>query len=184
MKKIMTLKMEVRGIEDRVKIDKETNKETHYTQLQTFSMTNGKLVKHTLKLNKTLSGEEKNKILDGVILVSEADNLQEFQIDQFTKTYSCDNYKMIEEDLDIQFLLNKSISLKVDNIQTKDNGDYLFQTLEKIDFSIKLFDIKVKEQKLNPTDFLGKNVLFNDIRETKINGKTYYSTKTTPSIIK
>lgn len=183
MKKSMVLKMEVKGLEDRVKINKETNTETHYTQLQTFEMKNEKLVKHTLKLNKTLSDKEKKDLIDNVIVVNEQDNLNEYQIDDFTKTYSCDNYKIIKEDLETPFMLEKEISFKVDNIQEKDS-DYVFQTLEKIDYSIKLFDVKVKDQTINPMDFMGKNVVFKGIRETKFNGKTYYSTQSVPSIVK
>lgn len=183
MKKSMVLKMEVKGLEDRVKINKETNTETHYTQLQTFEMKNDKLIKHTLKLNKQLSEKEKKDLINNVIVVNEQDNLNEYQIDDFTKTYSCDNYKIIKEDLETSFVIEREISFKVDNIQEKD-GVYLFQTLEQIDYSIKLFDVKVKEQTINPKDFIGKNVIFTGINESKFNGKTYYSTKSVPSIVK
>lgn len=181
MKKSMVLKMEVKGLEDRVKIDKETGKETHYTQLQTFEMKNEKLIKHTLKLNKTLSDKEKKDLINNVIVINQKDNLNEYQIDDFTKTYSCDNYKIIKEELETPFMLEKDISFKVDNILEK-NSDFIFQSLEKIDYSIKIFDVKVKGQKVNPEEFIGKNILFKGIRETKFNGKTYYSTEAAPII--
>ena len=179
----MVLKMEVKGLEDRVKTNKETNKETHYTQLQTFEMKNDKLIKHTLKLNKQLSDKEKKELIDNVIVINQQDNLNEYQIDDFTKTYSCDNYKITNEELETPFMVEKEISFKVDNILEK-NSDYIFQALEKIDYSIKIFDVKVKGQILNPKDFIGKNVLFKGIRETKFNGKTYNSTETAPIIAK
>ena len=183
MQKTILLKMEVRGLEDRVKINKETNSETPYTQLQTYEMKNEKLVKYTLKLNKELSAKEKKDLIDKVIVVKEQDNLNEYQIDPYTKTYSCDNYKILEEAIETPFMVEKSISFKVDNIQEKDN-DFIFQTLENIDYSIKIFNVKVKGQTINPKDFTGKSVLFKGIRETKFNGKTYYTTETVPVTIK
>ena len=90
MQKTILLKMEVKGLEDRVKINKETNSETPYTQLQTYEMKNEKLVKYTLKLNQKLSEKEKKDLIDKVIVVKEQDNLNEYQIDPYTKTYSCE----------------------------------------------------------------------------------------------
>lgn len=197
MQKLLKLYFEVKGIEKKIKINKN-NEEEHYTQLQTYMIKNDKLVKYTLKLNRLLTKNETEKLMFQTIYSDSLNhNLKEFQIDKYTKTYSCDNFKIIEKlDSEEVFKVEKEMQMLIHNIkrqeQIKKEKDtehsflevsYTFQCLEQVDTSIKIIDIKVISDYLDIEEYLNKKVLFEDIIEMKINNKTYYRTNTKPTIL-
>lgn len=197
MEKILKLYFEVKGIEKKIKINKN-NEEEHYTQLQTYMIKNDKLVKYTLKLNRLLTKNETEKLMFQTIYCDSLNhNLKEFQIDKYTKTYSCDNFKIIEKlDSEEVFIVEKEMQMSIHNIkrqeQIKKEKDtehsflevsYTFQCLEQVDTSIKIIDIKVVADYLDIEEYSNKKVLFKDIQEMKINNKTYYRTTSKPIIL-
>lgn len=197
MQKLLKLYFEVKGIEKKIKINKN-NEEEHYTQLQTYMIKNDKLVKYTLKLNRLLTKNETEKLMFQTIYSDSLNhNLKEFQIDIYTKTYSCDNFKIIEKlDSEEVFIVEKEMQMVIHNIkrqeQIKKEKDtehsflevsYTFQCLEQVDTSIKIIDIKVIADYLDTEEYLNKKVLFKDIIEMKINNKTYYRTNSKPIIL-
>lgn len=197
MQKLLKLYFEVKGIEKKIKINKN-NEEEHYTQLQTYMIKNDKLVKYTLKLNRLLTKNETEKLMFQTIYSDSLNhNLKEFQIDKYTKTYSCDNFKIIEKlDSEEVFIVEKEMQMSIHNIkrqeQIKKEKDtehsflevsYTFQCLEQVDTSIKIIDIKVIADYLDTEEYSNKKVLFTDIIEMKINNKTYYRTNSKPIIL-
>ena len=197
MEKILKLYFEVKGIEKKIKINKN-NEEEHYTQLQTYMIKNDKLVKYTLKLNRLLTKNETEKLMFQTIYCDSLNhNLKEFQIDKYTKTYSCDNFKIIEKlDSEEVFIVEKEMQMAIHNIkrqeQIKKEKDtehsflevsYTFQCLEQVDTSIKIIDIKVIADYLDTEEYLNKKVLFTDVIEMRINNKIYYRTNAKPTIL-
>lgn len=198
--------MEVKGFETREQKNKDNEIES-FTQLQTYFFKNEKLVKKTVKLKRLLTSDEINKIIDSFIIIdSKKDGLIEYQVDEYNKVYICNDFTFVSvEDKDfIQEKINnegvkilKYISMKVDNILRKEQEkqdretkkkyievSHIFQSLVKKDNSIKLVDVKVISENVNKKDFIGKNVIFEDIQESRINGKIYYKTQETPKIDK
>jgi hypothetical protein len=198
MEKIIKLYFEIKGIDKKTKINKD-NEEEHYTQLQTYTIKNDKLVKYTLKLNRLLTKNETEKLMYQTIYCDSVNhNLKEFQIDQYTKTYSCDNFKVIDKlESEEVFIVEKEMTMEIHNIkrqeQIKKDRDtnqsylevsYTFQSIETIDTSIRIIDIKVITDILQDyEDYKSKKLLFKDIQEIRINNKTYFRTLTKPIII-
>ena len=203
MKKIKELTMLVKGFEVKTKRSKVANEfkdeyiETTYTQLQTYELNiKGKLVKWTIKLNKLLTKKEEEALINSYILVdSDKDNLKEYQIDDFTKAYSCDSISIIGEikECDTVFNVVSSVIMTVDNIQEKETKktdkitkkaylekSYLFQTVVNENNSIKLLDVKVIADFIEVNDYLKQTVLLSDILEARVNGKVYFRTSTLP----
>lgn len=198
MEKIIKLYFEIKGIDKKTKINKD-NEEEHYTQLQTYTIKNDKLVKYTLKLNRLLTKNETEKLMYQTIYCDNVNhNLKEYQIDQYTKTYSCDNFKIIDKlESEEVFIVEKEMTMEIHNIkrqeQIKKDRDtqqsylevsYTFQSIETIDTSIRINDIKVISDILQDyEDYKGKKLLFKDILESRMNNKVYYRTLTKPIII-
>lgn len=198
IEKIKKLIMFVRGYDEKQKTTKENTIED-YTQLQTYELKNEKLVKHTIKLNRLLSKKEKESIVNKHIVTdSQKHNLKEFQIDDFTKAYSCDDIEIVGkiDNKDGMFTVETSIKMNVDNIQEKtvektdretkkkyQEKSFLFQTIISNGSSLNIIDVKVITDTLNKDEFLRKDALLTDVTESRINGKTYYKTTTIPTLV-
>ena len=200
MKKELVLKMVVEGYDNREnktykkdfkgKATNEVESVQHYTQLQTLiENNNGEYKKKTLKINKLLSDKELKTIVGKTILVNDINNnLKEFKIDDFTKTYSCDSYKVIKEELETNFEVELLLSMFVNKCIKKDNKgnvSFMFQHKDNSTNAIRLMNISYKgDEILNVEDFTNKEVFFNSVNKLQINGNTYYSTKEIPQVIK
>jgi hypothetical protein len=198
MEKIIKLYFEIKGIDKKTKINKD-NEEEHYTQLQTYTIKNDKLVKYTLKLNRLLTKNETEKLMYQTIYIDSVNhNLKEFQIDKYTKTYSCDNFKVIDKlDSEDVFIVEKEITMEIHNIKRQEQikkdreteqsfleVSYTFQSIQTIDTSIRINDIKVITDILEDFEaYKGKKLLFKDIQEMRINNKVYFRTTTKPIIL-
>lgn len=176
----MTLEFKVLGFQQRTQ--KKDNIEIEYTQLQTYQMINGRLKKHTLKINQKLTDKQLGEIIDKTIICnSEEDELKEFG--DYDKVYMANSYKLAPKELkNLSLKVNNSVRLQITNVLLKEN-DTIIQSLAKKGNSIELIDIKIKDRHLDVKEFINKEVDIDDIKVVNFNFKTYYSTNTLPKII-
>ena len=153
-----------------------TNKETQtkVTRLQTLVIDkDGNEVLKSVKLQKEID-------LQGVIgKVVKCSDVEEYNIG-FDSYYSCQNASILKETLETNFIVNKSLNIKVTNVAIKEQKDktsfYIYTNFIE-DLKIKTFKVKVKEvEDLELFKALkNKNVVLSNINVSKIDFKTFYS---------
>ena len=170
----------------KTKTDKEGKE---ITQLQTYLVNEktDKLIKPTLKLTKLLNKTELTALIGKTIYCdTNTDNLEEFTAN-YKNYYKANSFKILKEDFADTFEVKKDMVLENVNrvIDKSDNGKVIIQALIQDDLDITLMDISIKEQPFDEVvKIKGKKVLVTDLKVTKIDMNTYYSSTVIPTIIK
>lgn len=178
------MKMVVKGGKN--KTDKDG---VEITQLQTYLINKktDKIIKPTLKLTKALSRKELESLIDKTIYCdTNTDNLEEFTAN-YKNYYKANSFKVLKEDFEDVFEVKKEMELESISkiIDKSENDKVIIQSLIMDDLDITLIDLSVKEQSYEDVIKLkGKKVLITDLKVTKIDMNTYYSTTTLPTILK
>ena len=192
------LKMTIEGVKILQEMNKETKEMTAIgTQLQVSEMFENKqgdqdIRIHTLKVNKVLSKEEIDKVINKSIITNEEMGLKEFIFD-YNKGYSCDTFEVLETKTKDIFVVNNSISGTIRTITSKTFEDKktketkistTFSILSKEDNSIKLTSIKVNSEIKDYNKLVGKDLLFDNLNINIFNNKKYISTDILPTLLK
>ena len=147
-------------------------------QIQNVSLNDaGKLVKNTVKVHKNLSEETLKPLLGKCVKI---EGLEEYK-NGFKTYYSGKDIKRIDKDLD--FELNKEITLKIDNV-VENKEDTVLQSLVINGTRTDLFNIKIKGiKKLLLEDLKGKKVVVKGVKVIKTDMGTFYNSSEKPLII-
>ncbi|WP_368031407.1 hypothetical protein [Arcobacter sp. s6] len=131
-------------------------------QIQNVSLNDaGKLVKNTVKVHKNLSEETLKPLLGKCVKI---EGVEEYK-NGFKTYYSGKDIKRVDKDLD--FELNKEITLKVDNV-VENKEDTVLQSLVINGTRTDLFNIKIKGiKKLLLEDLKGKKVVIKGVKVIK-----------------
>lgn len=116
------------------------------------------------------------------------ENVSEYR-PEFESYYSCDNYKVIDEKLNENFIINRSMEFTVtsiSNVINKENKKTSAIYTNKIDENGALTSIKVKLRTPTSDENLqkikGKIIYLKDIKYSKIGFKEFFSIENTKSI--
>lgn len=146
-------------------------------QIQNISFKNDKMVKNTVKVHKSINEETLKSLVGKSIKV---ENVEEYR-NGFKTYYAGTDIKKIDKDIDFQ--VNKEITLKVDNV-VENKEDTTLQSLIKNNNRTDLFNIKIKGIKKSLlNDLKGKNVLIKGVNVVKTDMGTFYNSKEKPLII-
>jgi len=149
---------------------------------------NGEMVKKTLKVKKEVSEEQLKAMIGKTFDFSEIEEYAHNNNGFTTYTYSATNFKPSSTQPKTPvFEVNKKLIIKVDNIidNTNKNGvSTKLQTIVQDGLRTDLKTVKINDIKASELQALkGKEVLITDLRVSKMNGKTYYSSNTKPEAI-
>jgi len=181
-----SIKMKVMGAEDIEIFEEEKATGNFYTRLQTLVIDeeNGTEKVINLKLDKQVSFEKyNNKNIEAI-------NAQEIKIG-FDTYYKASGINEIDEKLDSNFVVNKSISLTITNVSiikpkdTKKPTNYALFSSFKIGNKLESFKIKVKEVG-DEKAFLAlknKKVNISNLNVMKIEMKTFYSIESMTNLV-
>lgn len=146
-------------------------------QIQNITFKNDKMVKNTVKVHKSINEETLKGLIGKSVKV---ENVAEYK-NGFKTYYSGTDIKKIDKDIDFQ--VNKEITLKVDNV-VENKEDTTLQSLIKNNNRTDLFNIKIKGIKKSLlNDLKGKNVLIKGVNVVKTEMGTFYNSKEKPLII-
>ena len=147
-------------------------------QIQNVSLNEaGKLVKNTVKIHKNLSEETLKPLIGKCVKI---EGVEEYK-NGFKTYYAGKDIKRIDKDLD--FELNKEITLKVDNV-VENKEDTVLQSLIINGNRTDLFNIKIKGiKKVLLNDLKGKNVSVKGVKVIKTDMGTFYNSSVKPTII-
>ena len=147
-------------------------------QIQNVSLNDaGKLVKNTVKVHKNLSEETLKPLLGKCVKI---EGVEEYK-NGFKTYYSGKDIKRIDKDLD--FELNKEITLKIDNV-VENKEDTVLQSLVINGTRTDLFNLKIKGiKKPLLEEFKGKKVVIKNVRVVKTDMGTFYSSNVKPILI-
>lgn len=146
-------------------------------QIQNITFKNDKMVKNTVKVHKSINEETLKGLIGKSVKV---ENVAEYR-NGFKIYYSGTDIKKIDKDID--FEVNKEITLKVDNV-VENKEDTTLQSLIKNNNRTDLFNIKIKGIKKSLlNDLKGKNVLIKGVNVVKTEMGTFYNSKEKPLII-
>ena len=179
---INRLKFKVLGYT--TKTQTKDNKKIKFTQLQTYQIVNEKIKRYTLKINKLIKEEELTALINKVIYVDNNDNLQEFG--DFDKVYMADSYKIINEEIEDNKVLEIKKEMDIVISTTKINEDKnntAIQYISNDNNNIQLFNITLKDMKIDLSKYINSKCKIKDLIISNFNGKTYYSSKTKPTIL-
>jgi hypothetical protein len=142
-----------------------------------FLNENGSLVKNTVKVHKNLNEETLKGLLGKTFKV---EGVEEYR-QGFKVFYSGKDIKKIDKNID--FEVNKEITLKVDNVVEK-KEDSVIQSIIQNGTRTDLFNIKIRGiRKILLNDLKGKNVVIQGVKVVKTDMGTFYSSDKKPLII-
>ncbi len=165
----------------------EINEEDGTFQIQNISVNNDKLVKNTVKIHKSYKEETLKGLVGKTVKVQEP---KEYKNDAKVFFAGSDIKKA---DLDIDFKINREISLKVDNlietnsIDRKTNKKFTHTTIQSIISNgtrTDLFNLKIKNTKKSELEqFKNKEVVIKGVNVAKTDFGTFYSSEEKPLLV-
>jgi len=165
----------------------EEDKTTFQVQSIIFKES-GEMVKKTLKVKKEVN-EEQLKAMIGKTF--DFTNIEEYAHNNngfTTYTYSATDFKQsAEQAKEPVFEVNKTLKITVDTVIDASNKDKIATKLQAVvqdGLRTDLKTVKINNVKLADLQALkNKTVLITDLRVSKMNGKTFYSTNTKPKAL-
>ena len=147
-------------------------------QIQNVSFNEaGKLVKNTVKVHKNINEETLKSLVGKTVKI---ENVEEYK-KGFKFYYAGKDIKKIDKD--VEFELNKEITLKVDNL-VESKEDTTLQSIVLNGTRTDLFNIKIKGiKKLLLEDLKGKKVVVKGVKVIKTDMGTFYNSSEKPLII-
>ena len=147
-------------------------------QIQNVSFNElGKLVKNTVKVHKSLNEETLKSLVGKTVKI---ENVEEYK-KGFKFYYSGKDIKKIDKD--VEFELNKEITLKVDNL-VESKEDTTLQSIVLNGTRTDLFNLKIKGIKKSLLEeFKGKKVVIKNVRVVKTDMGIFYSSNVKPILI-
>ena len=146
-------------------------------QIQNVSIINDKLVKNTVKIHKNLNEETLKGLVGKSVKV---EGVEEYR-NGFKVYYSGTDIKRIDKDIDFQ--VNKEITLKVDNV-VESKEDTILQSIIQNNNRTDLFNIKIKGIKKSLLNNLkNKNVVVKGVNVIKTDMGTFYNSKEKPQVL-
>jgi hypothetical protein len=147
-------------------------------QIQNVSFNEaGKLVKNTVKVHKNINEETLKSLVGKTVKV---ENVEEYK-KGFKFYYAGKDIKKIDKD--VEFELNKEITLKVDNL-VENKEDTTLQSIVINGTRTDLFNLKIKGiKKPLLEEFKGKKVVIRNVRVVKTDMGTFYSSNVKPILI-
>jgi hypothetical protein len=156
----------------------------NFTQLQTLIISDDGVEK--IKAIKVW------KEIDGASVVGKnviCQNIKEHNIDKFTTYYSADNFKVIDEQLEENFTIDRSLKIKVSNVSniTDKKGvstSAIYSSGVNEKGALESLKVKIKKPTTlaNLEKLKGKSITIKNIKISKINFNTYYSCESVKDI--
>jgi len=165
----------------------EEDRTAFQVQALTFKES-GEIVKKTLKVKKEVSEEHLKGMIGKTFDFSGIEEYSHNNNGFTTYTYSATDFKQsAEQAKEAIFEVNKTLKIQVDTVVDGSNKDKVATKLQVIlvdGLRTDIKTVKINGAKLAELQGLkGKNVLITDLRVSKMNGKTYYSTNTKPKAL-
>ena len=147
-------------------------------QIQNVSFNEvGKLVKNTVKVHKNINEETLKSLVGKTVKI---ENVEEYK-KGFKFYYAGKDIRKIDKD--VEFELNKEITLKVDNL-VESKEDTTLQSIVLNGTRTDLFNLKIKGiKKPLLEEFKGKKVVIKNVRVVKTDMGTFYSSNVKPILI-
>lgn len=158
----------------------------NFTQLQTLVINNetGAEKIKAIKIWKEIENVEK---LVGKNVICE--NINEHNIDQYTTYYSADNFKIINEEIEENFIIDRLLKIKVSNVSniTNQKGvstSAIYSSGVNEKGALESLKVKIKTPTTSATldKLKNKSITIKNIKMTKMNFNTYYSCESVKDI--
>jgi len=164
-------------VEMLVKVSGYDINEDNTIQIQNVSFNDkGKLVKNTVKIHKSYNEDTLKGLVGKTVKVLEVEEFRK----GFKVYYAGKDIKKVDNQ-DIEFQVNKELTMKVDNV-VEAKEDTTLQSIINNGTRADLFNIKIKGFKKSLLeDLKGSNVVIKGVKVSKIEGSgTFYSSTQKP----